>query len=81
MGYKLTKSGVQRLADLAWIPNDPANTDWQEYQKWLAAGNTPLPADPEPTQVPQATLEDVIAVLPASQKAALDARVAAKAGK
>lgn len=30
------------------IPNDPGNRDWQEYQKWLQAGNTPLPADPEP---------------------------------
>lgn len=28
---------------------DPANTDYQEYLKWLEAGNTPLPAD-EPTQ-------------------------------
>ncbi len=27
------------------IPFDPANTDYQEYLKWLEAGNTPLPAD------------------------------------
>ena len=34
---------IFRLPDLASIPNDPANTDWQAYQEWLAAGNTPLP--------------------------------------
>ena len=27
------------------IPFDPDNTDYQEYLKWLEAGNTPLPAD------------------------------------
>jgi hypothetical protein len=27
------------------IPFDPANTDYQEYLKWVAQGNTPLPAD------------------------------------
>jgi hypothetical protein len=36
---------VKRIADNAFIPFDPANTDYAEYLKWLEAGNTPLPAD------------------------------------
>ena len=27
------------------IPFDPANTDYQEYLKWVSEGNEPLPAD------------------------------------
>ncbi len=50
--YKLIKSpftnenvAVLRTNDNASIPFDPANTDYQEYLKWVAEGNTPLPAD------------------------------------
>jgi hypothetical protein len=36
---------IQRTTDNACIPMDEANTDYQEYLKWVAEGNTLLPAD------------------------------------
>jgi hypothetical protein len=36
---------ILRVADNAFIPFDPANIDYQEYLKWVAEGNEPLPAD------------------------------------
>jgi hypothetical protein len=36
---------VKRLSDNAFIPFDPANTDYVAYLKWLEEGNQPLPAE------------------------------------
>ena len=52
--YKLFKNnytneinGVQKQENncLISIPMNPDNTDYQEYLKWVAEGNQPLPAD------------------------------------
>ncbi len=40
--FKLQNGNV-----VACIPFDPDNTDYQEYLKWVAEGNEPLPADGE----------------------------------
>ena len=50
MTYQLTDSDrILRLADNAFIPPDPANTDYAAYLAWVEAGNMPEPAPiPEP---------------------------------
>ena len=58
--YKLYRAGLNQIEPNAAMtvgvePQvsfifDPANTDYQEYLKWLEAGNTPLPPDEPQTQ-------------------------------
>jgi len=50
--YKLTidrdgneGAAIIRTTDNAFIPKDPANTDYQEYLEWVAEGNTPEEAE------------------------------------
>jgi hypothetical protein len=53
MTYQLTTGDtILRLADNAFIPQDPANTDYQQYLAWLEEGNEPLPPDPTPEPEP-----------------------------
>ena len=52
MTYQLTTGDtILRLADNAFIPPDPANTDYATYLAWLEAGNTPDPASEPPAPV------------------------------
>lgn len=45
MAYRLTSDGtILRLADNAFIPPSATNRDYQAYEAWLKAGNTPEPA-------------------------------------
>ena len=41
----VSQYSIIRTRDNACIPFDPDNTDYQAYLKWLAEGNTPLPAE------------------------------------
>jgi hypothetical protein len=51
LGFGVRDDAILRIEDQTFIPFDPANTDYQQYLKWLEEGNTPLPADtPEQTQ-------------------------------
>lgn len=55
--YQLTNGDmILRTTDGAFIPPDPANTDYAAYLAWLDEGNTPDPA-PEPPAPPVLTTE------------------------
>ena len=40
-----TGEAICRTYDNAFIPSDPANTDYQAYLRWIEDGNTPQPPD------------------------------------
>lgn len=46
MTYQLTSStGIIRISDGAYIPDDSLNQDWQLYQAWVADGNSAITAN------------------------------------
>lgn len=56
MTYQLTTTdNILRTTDSAFIPSDPANTDYASYLEWVEAGNTPDPAPIVETPAPLTT--------------------------
>lgn len=65
--YKRTSSeSVIRLCDGAFIPADPANSDFQTYLAWVEEGNVPLPADSLPERAPNPSIVDQVLADPAA---------------
>ena len=42
---QLSTTTILRTTDNAFIPLDPANTDYIAYLKWIEEGNVPTPAE------------------------------------
>jgi hypothetical protein len=81
MSYQLTSSPeiIVRLSDLAFIPADPRNQDYQTYLAWMAEGNTALPApppEPEPL-LPVSPRQIRQALTRAGLRTAVEAAIAA----
>lgn len=55
---------VKRLSDNAFIPLDPANTDAQQFAKWLQEGNKPEPAEEGGAVTDEWVAETIAKLLP-----------------
>jgi hypothetical protein len=61
--YRLTTTAtIVRIEDNAFIPADPANTDYAAYLAWVDEGNTPDPAPQEELEAPVRRQRDALLV-------------------
>ncbi len=68
---QVSTTAIRRDSDGALVPNDVNNVDWQAYQNWLAAGNTPTPpAAPAPI-APQFTFLQFLGMFTSSEQSAI----------
>ena len=69
--YQLTETGsikreLENGTTLFLPPENNGTPEWREYQAWLDAGNTPLPAPPAPPPAPPGpTIEELVAEIDA----------------
>ena len=64
--YKLTNDGIITKVEpgkLISFPADERNRDYRQYLAWLAEGNTPEPADPEPVTKQEPTVDEKLRAL------------------
>jgi len=66
MNYKLTLNPecVFRIEDSTYITNSEFNSSWTAYEKWIAEGNEPLPADLPPVAPQQLAPEPEVTPAP-----------------
>lgn len=65
--YGGAETGVLRLVDNAFIPFDPANTDAQQFAKWMQDGNRPESADEGGTVTDEWVAETIAKLLPPNE--------------
>jgi len=58
---------IIRTTDSACIPFDPANTDAQQFAKWLQEGNLPEAAEEGGTVTKEWATETIAKLLPADE--------------
>lgn len=77
--YKIINSdSIQRTADGAIIPVAAGNSDYARYLAWVAAGNSPQPADATPVPLAILTMRQArLALLQAGLLSTVDAYIAA----
>lgn len=61
-------NSIIRTSDGAFIPFDPANTDAQQFAKWLKDGGTPEPAEEGGSVSAEWIAETIAKLLPAEEQ-------------